>query len=260
MTESDARFREVLERRYEILQQLIDSPVTKPELVEKLETSRSTIDRGINDLVAVDCVTAQNGEYRATTAGHLALREHSRYRETSQAVQETTDLLNHLPAETGLDVDLLDGATVSMAEDHAPDQALLPTIDIFDRATRLRGLAPVVLNFYPNLLSNRLGESELTVEIVAETAVLSTLPDIPSLSGASLSELDGLTLYETGDGLPYALWLMDTPEGSYAGITAYESGGVAGVLINDTDAAVQWAQEQYEQYRENAQLVSVSEL
>lgn len=260
MTESDARFREVLERRYEILQQLIDSPATKPELVENLETSRSTVDRGINDLVAVDCVTAENGEYHATTTGHLALREHSKYRETAQAVQDTTDLLNHLPAETGLDVDLLNGATVTMAEDHAPDQALVPTIEIFDRATCLRGLAPVVLNFYPDLLSNRLAESELTLELVAETAVLSTLPDIPNLSDTSLREMDGLTLYETDDGLPYALWLMDTPGESYAGITAYDSGGVAGVLINDTDAAVQWTQEQYERYRENAQLVSSSEL
>jgi len=260
MTESDARFREVLERRFEVLQQLGDSPATKPELVEKLATSRSTVDRAINDLVDVKCVTAESGQYRATTAGRLALREHSRYRETAHAVQETTNLLNHLPADTEIDVDLLDGATATMAEDHAPDQALVPSIEILDRATCLRGLAPVVLNFYPELLSNRFTESELTVEIVAETAVLSTLPDIPSLSGTALHEMDGLTFYETDDGLPYALWLMDTPEESYAGITAYDSGGVAGVLINDTDAAVQWAQERYEQYRENAQLVSASEL
>ena len=164
-----------------------------------------------------------------------------------------------MPADTALDVRLLDTGTVTMADDHAPDQALVPTVDIFKRATHLRGLAPVVLQFYPDLISKQFGESDLTVEIVAESAVLSTLPDIPSLSDTSLSDMDDLTLYESDGALPYALWLMDTPDESYAGITAYDSGGVAGVLVNDADSAVGWAETQYEHYRENAQLASLSE-
>ncbi|MFD1570414.1 helix-turn-helix transcriptional regulator [Halorubrum laminariae] len=260
MTDFDERFRRVLERRYGTLSRLADAPATKPELVNELERSRSTVDRAIDDLTDIDCVTAENGQYRATTTGRLALREQTHYREAAHAVQETTDLVNHLPADTALDVRLLDGATVTMAADHAPDQALVPTIDIFEQATRLRGLAPVVLNLYPDLISKRLAESDLTVEIVAESDVLSTLPDIPSLSDESLSDMDDLTLHESDGALPYALWLMDTPDESYAGITVYETGGVAGVLVNDADSAVQWAQAQYEHYRENARPVSVPDM
>lgn len=260
MTDSDERFRGVLERRYSTLRHLADSPATKPDLVNELETSRSTVDRTINDLLEIDCVAVDNGQYKATTSGLLAMREHTRYRETTQAVRNTTDLINHLPADTTLDANLLKGATVTMSKEYAPEQALTSTINIFERATRMRGLAPVVLNFYPELISNQLVDNNLTVEIVAETDVVTTLPDIPSMGNESLTEVDGLSLYETNSELPYALWLMETPTAAYAGITAYDSGGVAGVLINDTDAAIQWAQTQYEQYQENAQIVAASEL
>lgn len=260
MTESDEQFRSVLDHRYSMLRYLADSPASKPKLVDGLETSRSTVDRAINDLVEIGCVTSENGEYRPTTAGHLAMREHRRYRETTHAVSETTDFINHLPSDTGLDTSLLEQATVTMSKEHAPEQALTPTIDIFERATHMRGLAPVVLNFYPNLISNQLAESDLTVEIIAETDVVTTLPDIPNTGDVSLSDAEGLSLYETDSDIPYALWLMETPTETYAGITAYDSGGPAGVLINDTDAAVQWTETQYEQFRESAQLISASEL
>ena len=61
-----------------------------------------------------------------------------------------------------------------------------------------------------------------------------------------LVEREAVTLYEAESALPYALWLTGTAGGEYAGITAYDSGGAAGVLINETDAAVSGARTQYE--------------
>ena len=63
-------------------------------------------------------------------------------------------------------------------------------------------------------------------------------------------------MYATDEQLPYALWVMETPDGTCAGITAYEDGGVRGVLMNDSEAAVTWAQGQYDAYRERARPVS----
>lgn len=260
MTNHDERFRVVLENRYGILQHLAVSPATKPELVEDLDTSRSTVDRAIEDLTDIDCLTTEDRRYTVTMVGALALQEQTRYRSTTQAIRSTGDLLSHLPPDSDLDTRMLEGADVTMAENHAPDQALTPSIDLFERATRMRGLAPVVLRFYPNLITNQLADSALTLEIVAESDVVATLPDLPMMGENSFSDIEGVTLYETDATLPYALWLMKTPSEMYAGIAVYDSGGVAGVLINNTDAAVQWAETQYEQYREDAQSVSVSEI
>lgn len=253
------RFRVVLENRYGILQYLATTSATKPEMVEALETSRSTVDRAVSDLTEIDCITLDNGRYTATTVGHLALQEHARYRTTTEAIRGTGELINYLSDDAPLDTRMLDGAAVTMAEEHAPEQALAPSIDLFEQANRLRGLAPVVLGFYPRLIANRLANSDLTVEIVAEPDVLTTLPDVPTLGENSLSEMGGVTLYETDVELPYALWLMDTPKKTYAGLTAYDSNGVVGALINDADAAVQWATDQYQEYRAGASQVAQSE-
>lgn len=50
---------------------------------------------------------------------------------------------------------------------------------------------------------------------------------------------------------------METSENSYVGITAYNSGGVAGILVNDSDDAIRWTEERYESYLQAATSVSV---
>ena len=260
MPASDAGIRRVLERRSPVLATLQASPARKPELVADLKSSRSTVDRAIRELTEAGLVETDGSEYMVTTAGRLALREHSEYERATDAVSSTRTFVNHLPRDAPVNTSLLEGASITMGADHAPDQALKPSNELFERATRMRGLAPVVLSFYPSLIAERLDEGDLTVEVVAEPDVLKALPTLPEFGTESLSEVDGLELYESGAELPYALWIMDTPKSSYAGITAYKHGGVAGVLINDAQEAVQWAEDQYTRYLEGASQISIPEL
>lgn len=255
MTADDERFRAVLENRSEVLRSLCDSPATKPELVSALRLSRSSVDRAIRDLTEVACVTSEGNEYRATTTGRVALTEYDQYRESAHSIQDADRFLNHLPVDEAPDAALLEGAEITLADSHAPEQALESSIDLFRDATALRGLAPVVLTFYPRLITDELQHSDLTVEIVAEETVLDTLPNLVGAPTDRLHERDSIDLYTTGMSLPYALWFMETPDERYAGITAYDAGGVIGVLINDTDAAVDWAHTEYRKYREQAEAV-----
>ena len=250
------RVRTVLENRSVILRYLAESPATKPEIVEALETSRSTVDRAIRDLSEIDCVSEKSGTYKSTTAGRLVLSEYDRYQSTTQSIHESTTFLNYLPDDANIDPALLDDASITLSEPHAPEQALVPSTELFQEATMMKGLAPVVLNAYPNLVGDQLATRDLSVEIVATDKVISTLPELANSQAEDLLAEESLTLYETEADLPYALWLMRTPTCVHAGITAYDSSGVAGVLINDSDAAVQWTRSQYQQYREKAQLVS----
>lgn len=258
MTERGRRFRTILENRHEVLDVLCDRSTTKPELVDSLDTSRSTIDRAIRDLLESGCVTERGPEYIGTTTGHLALEEFEQYRAKTQSIRKTREFLNYLPADAPLDSELLTGATISLAEEHAPEQALKPSIELLRDASSMRGLAPVVLAFYPDLIQNQVQQNGMSVEIVAAKTVLETLPDLVRARDEPLRHPEQISLYEAAGSLPYALWVMDTDEGEYAGITAYDSGGVAGVLINDTDPAVHWAQTQYEHYRDAAEQVTLS--
>lgn len=257
MPDNKKDIRQVLEHRSSVLASLISSPARKPELVDALDSSRSTVDRAIDELVSAGCVYKEGRKYIPTTAGRLAFEKYEEYEETTNAISETTAFVNSLPEDAPLDTALLKGSSVTMSSDHAPDQALASSTDLFKRSTRMRGLAPVVLSFYPSYIADQLALGDLTVEIIASPDVLGAIPSLPDFGSVSLAEAEELQLYESDQELPYALWLMDTPESSYAGITAYNKGGVAGVLINDSQAAVEWAEAEYERYRSAASETSL---
>ena len=253
---SDSRLRTVLANRADVLRTLLDGPATKPELVDSLDAARSTIDRAISDLTDVGCIEATRGQYRTTAAGRTALEEYESYVEGTQAIHRATDFLNGLTANASVPTDLLRGCEITLAEGHAPDTALRPSIELLKQATELRGLAPVVHSLYPQIIEDRIDDGGLTVEIVAQRNVVDSLPELAGGDASHLIDQEAARLHTTGEQLPYSLWMMELPEGAVAGITAHEDGRVHGVPINDTEAALEAAKDQYEVYKQSATLIT----
>lgn len=260
MTDDGLSLRGVLDKRSDVLRYLRETSARKPELVDELPISRSTVDRAIQDLIDVDCVTETEGRYTATKTGRLAFTEYEDYVSTTDAIQQSAQLLNHLPEPANVDPVVLEGASVTLAKPHAPDHALIPTNQLVENATMMKGLAPVVHRSYLTTLSAQFERDSFDAEIVAEPDVISTLSDFSPRLVDSFVQHESLSLYRTEEKLPYALWLMETPTGTHAGITVYDSGGVAGTIFSDSTGAVAWARETYQSYREQAQRVSASEI
>jgi len=253
MVEDGSSFRDVIDKRCDVLRYLIETSARKPELVNELPISRSTVDRAIRDLIAVNCVIEDGGEYTATKTGRLALTEYERYSSVTDSIQRSASLLNHLPKSSDVDPALLEGASVTLAEPHAPDQALVPTTRLVENATLMKGLAPVVRKSYLTTISAQFEREAFEAEIVADVDVISALSDISTTPIEPFVRNDSLSLYRTDVALPYALWIMEAPTGDHAGITVYNSGGVAGTIVNNAADAVKWARETYQEYRKQAQ-------
>jgi len=260
MAEDGLSLRGVLDKRSDVLRYLRETSARKPELVDELPISRSTVDRAIRDFIKEDCVTETEGRYAATKTGRLALTEYEDYVSTTDAIQQSAQLLNHLPESANVDPDLLEGASVTLAKPHAPDHAIIPTNQLVENATMMKGLAPVVHRSYLTTLSAQFERDSFDTEIVAEPDVISTLSDFSTRLVDPFVQHESLSLYRTEEKLPYALWLMETPTGTHAGITVYDSGGVAGTIVSDSADAVAWARETYQVYREQAQRVPASEI
>ena len=253
MLEDGSSLRDVLDKRRDVLRYLVETSARKPELVNELPISRSTVDRAIRDLIAVNCATENAGKYTATKTGRLALAEYEQYSSATDAIDQSASLLNHLPDSATVEPVLLEGASVTLAEPHAPDQALVPTTRLVENATMMKGLAPVVRKSYLTTLTTQFDRGTFEAEIVAETDVISALSDISTTSIEPFVQNDSLSLYRTDEQLPYALWIMEASTGNHAGITVYNSGGVAGTIVNDSATAVEWARETYQKYRKKAQ-------
>jgi hypothetical protein len=88
--------------------------------------------------------------------------------------------------------------------------------------------------------------------VIIESPLLDSITQQYSDEFDALTEFDSVTIYRTDEPLHYGLWVMDLPSSDTAGITFYNEGGVPGTIVNDSDDAVEWATQQYDQYKEAA--------
>ena len=247
-----ADLRETLHKRSELLQAVANQPHTKPELIDVIGKSRSTVDRSVEDLEAVDCIERRDGAYCITMKGKLALTEYTSYSGVTNSIEAAGDILNHLPEESTISRDFLKDVTVHQADPRVPGTALEESNKLLQASTRMIGLAPTAPTWYPEILGDVVRNQSLTVEIVVEEAVFQSLSDVKGDEIASLAAHDEVTFYTFQDSLPYALWVMDQGDSAYAGITVYENGGVQGILVNNSTEAVTWAKGVYQEYQQQS--------
>jgi hypothetical protein len=248
------QLRDVLSKRDECLRTLRTGVWTKPELVAELDVARSTVDRAIRELEVVSCIEPVDGGYRATPTGRLALGEYDEYVEATSSVANASSYLGRLPSDAPVDSAIVRGASITLAEPHAPEVALEPCIDLLDRATSLQALVPVALSVLPRRLLPHVDGDDLTVELVAQANVIESLPALDGGGGGRFLAHDAVTVHSTDAALPYLLWVIETTGTEVAGITACTDGRVDGILVNEREQAVRWARDEYAAYRERATL------
>ncbi|MGQ3413707.1 helix-turn-helix transcriptional regulator [Natrinema sp. LN54] len=246
------KLRDTLRKRTEILRALLNNPQTKSDLTEEVSASRSTIDRAIKNLQDLRCVGLQGGEYHLTSTGKLSLETYENYVDTTDNLSDIHQIINSISGDMSIERDFIKGASKHLADPQVPETALREANELLKSATKLTGLAPLSLPSYPDLLEKEIQENDLEVEIIVEEKVLESLHEVRGESFENFVADDNVDIYTTGRSLPCAVWIMETPEGEHAGTTVYNQGGVQGVIINDKEAAVQWARETYEKYLESS--------
>ncbi|WP_340101584.1 transcriptional regulator FilR1 domain-containing protein [Salinibaculum salinum] len=244
---------ELVTKRRDFLAALSESPATKPELVERLDTSRSTVDRGISDLEHFDFVCRPADQYQLTMAGRAAYERHQSYLDDLRDIQRASDVISLLSPEVPFSFGLLEDAEIQVAESHDPHQPLELAADIMSKAIRVRKVSPAVFPLCVQALEEWM-EDGRTVDLVVTSDVLETLTN-RYRDEVSCLEHPEHNLYELQSTPPYALWVAETPEGEYTGLMPTSETGVEGLVITDSDDACRWALEQYESYLERATVV-----
>lgn len=255
------RLRDVLRKRETVLRALGERPARKPALVDRLDVSRSTVDRAIADLDDVGLVDTVDGAYTLSKTGELALRVRDEYVERTDRIGEAEPLLKALDPEAPFDPVILDGANVVLADPRTPEGALATVAAGFDEADSLRGFAPVVKSNYASILREHVAHG-LDVEIIVERDVLDSMAAVtktrPEL--AELFASESVTVLVTDESLPYALWVTTGEGGSRAGLTVHDAGGVLGVIDNDREVAVEWCRDLYERIRSTSSVLGADDL
>lgn len=154
--------------------------------------------------------------------------------------------------------ELVEDAEVYLPKSYAPEYLATRFEDTIESAAAVRWFSPVTKPRYVELLREKLLEDAVEFELILTRYVVEHLADNWSEFLEEALSTGRLTLLECEGDLPYGLLLADDP--NVAGVEVYRDGTLQGVLLNDTEVAVSWAESTYETYRERATAVDESDL
>lgn len=236
------QLRDVVRKRTDVLASICETPARKPELVDRLDVSRSTVDRAVDALVEAGLIRRVDGDYCVTPHGRLALEAHQEYVSSTDRFAEAAPLLATLPVETTINRSLLEHGTIRVAEPHAPENAITEAVRELKSAEQLLVFSPVVKSSYVRLVHEQVAERGLEVTLVLEAGASESLASLADVTESveHLLASESFSLYATDRELPFLLYLMLGEESDTVGLTVHEDGGLVGSVVADDPDAVAW--------------------
>ena len=235
---------DLVTRRHDYLETLERTPRTKAELETVLGDSRSTVNRAVAELVEAGLVEDHMGQCQLTLAGRLAAEAVRTFREQTEGVMAGAELFDSL--DPGLDVglEMTTGATVWPALGSRPYRAFHAFERLIEEAEDIRGSVRTFANprareLFDDALMNR----GVPVEFYIDETLFDEIRD--EFADAFDRWVGGGTFagFVAPDCPRYTMLVSELPEGRHAGIALYSvEGEFHGVLINEREAAVEWAE------------------
>lgn len=244
----------ILNERTELLRLLADQSLTQQQILERTDASQSTVSRALTRLQELSLATEIDNQYELTLLGKLAFETHESYVTEFEQFFAAEEILQDLPAGTPLDPVMLDEGDVTTSNPYAPDAALAPVLRLTREAIKIKCAATMLHAGYAETFNSRMEESDLEAEFVMTDAVVEQAlraDDDPDTNWLSTGRLE---LYITADDLPYSLLIAETKDGDvYAVMTVSSETGTHGTIVNSNEAACEWAQEQYQRFKADAE-------
>ncbi len=249
-TDHGSRLRRVLDQRADVLTHLGDDPSTKPALVEALGVSRSTVDRTLKTLTAHGLVRRDDGRVVATGAGRLAADSVRRYHGATADVSRTADVLRVLPADAEVAHEFLAGATVYRASEAAGRQALRAAMSVVEGAESVAALSRTVTDTSAPTAAYRLVvETAATLEVVYAPNVAAFIREEHDEDRREMAGTGRYRAFEASS-VPFGLFIANANGETSVALAVYDAEEtLVGVLTNDSDDAVEWAEAVYRRYR-----------
>jgi len=231
--------------RLELLCHLSEDTLEKCELKDKIDKSRSTIDRAIRDLVEKGFVEDNHGSFSTTLAGSLMLEQLDEIVMFADRMDEFDEALAPLTHDAAIEPTFLTRSNIISAEQKGTRCRVNRKLHQFiDQSDDLRLSLPTL---------NAVGTVEHLHEYVGSAGSLE-LVLTPSVIRLSESEAPGLiqavssesvSITRTDD-LEFGIAVADNS--SRAAILVCDA-GLYSIIETRTESAVQWARERFHDQR-----------
>lgn len=240
----------VLTKRDSYLSALIEQPRSKCDLEDELDGSRSTLDRALRELADANLATYEDGVWKPTPLGRCSYKMREAYLERLENLAEAAPLFNKLSSGSPADCAFVIGADVYESYPSMPDAVMQTLLDSVEGAQEVSVVTPVIVTGFAEEFYERVRSSEnYSLDLLVPPNVFErTRAAFPGLTDELLDD-ENVSLHTASIPFSFGLWIVDSAE---AGIIVFTDQGVRGILVNDTTQALDWATDQYERVKQDA--------
>lgn len=246
MVDADA-FVDLLRHRAELLVALFEEPRSRHVLVDGVSDSKTTVYKGVAQLLDAGLLRERDGRLHPTLAGRVAL---SRYESLADAAA-LPDLLAGVPPDA-LSPVVLDGADVVMPDSRSFDRHLVYGERVLRDAERIDGLVVAVSDDTLDIFRERVLERGIRASLVATADLADELQETAPGLYNTLEGVPTVELWRTEASIPFGLLVVTTPDGELTAVELYRNGVPLGLVINESPESVRWATETIDRYRKDA--------
>lgn len=245
---------DVVSLRYDMLSCLSAASHEQPALVDQLGSSKATVYRGVKQLEEADLVAPGPDGYALTAAGKALLAAYKEFRGVAETAAAASELLCTLPNDADVPPAFLRGAEAVTGSSPATYEPGARIASLIDDSTRTRGLAKA--HTQPDAIdvhNQAIVEKRTDTAFVLDPEMAEHIRGLDDPKIAAMADSKNLTVHGTAE-LPFGLFICEVADGVERAVLAIydEDGLLRGVLINDSEPALAWAEETYERFRNQA--------
>jgi len=223
--------------------------------VKSQGTPRSTLDDIIRDLEQAGLVEYEDGLWHPTYLGRVAYRVHCNYLDHLESLSETSPVLEDMDTNSGVCWEFLNGADAYETHPSVQDGVLTELLEYAEEASDIRVATPQVVAGYGDRFYQRgVINEDYSLEIIIPPEVHQWFHSTHSSITADVSTDSNVIVFCASIPFHFGLAIFDD---KYATVTVFTDQGIAGLLVNDTNDALSWAENQFKRAKQDAEPISL---
>lgn len=225
------------------------------DLVDELGDSRATVHRATDELAEYGLIDRDSGAWQLTKKGRLICESIRNCENILDGIERGSELLDDLPEEIDVPPAVFSQADFGIPHPPSPTHPLEESVDKFERADRIRGIAlgDTVRELAETVYRRGAVEGSVEVEYVLSSDLFEWYnEDSPEMLSEVLSSSN--VELQIHDSIPIglAVWEMDG-ECEMQLIAYGDDGTYSGNVVSSHPTAVEWAHETITKFQEEAQ-------
>lgn len=239
-------------QRLQILDALDSTHMNLRELMTKLESPRTTLQRNLSILEQRRWIEDTHSGYTTTTAGSCILEKVVALDKTIETINRIVPFLEAVDEPTTLDISQLKDVRMTVPDSTQPNAPTQRLLNAFDGADRVWGVLPVISQVLVELSHHADEKNSTQYQYIVSRDALDALQNQDTADRVDIYEPPqsihvNIHIYDKA--LPYGLFRSE----DRLVLVAYnELGRIHALVESDSEEAIGWGKQVYETYKQQS--------